>query len=172
MTDLRLAYDSATRGVETELRYLWDGLTANERRVIASVGSGLSPYRREAQAMTGLTSRSTAERAVTALEGRAILERSDAGPRHVVDPLLARWVRLHGGARRSVFVVPHPNGGYAVTDGPSLAFARSQHRSLPDAEAEADRLAAREGGADVMIFDTDRPNELPGWAVSAAESGG
>jgi hypothetical protein len=65
-----------------------------------------------------------------------------------------------------VFVLALPEGGYTVTDGPSLMFARSEHRSLEDAEGEADRLAARGGGADVMIFDTDDPNDLPGWAVS------
>jgi uncharacterized protein len=57
VTGLRVAYDLATRAVETELRYLWDCLTANERRVVASVASGLSPYAREAQAMAGLASR-------------------------------------------------------------------------------------------------------------------
>jgi hypothetical protein len=62
-----------------------------------------------------------------------------------------------------VFVLARPEGGYTVTDGPSLALARSEHRSLEDAEAEAYRLAARGGGGDVMIFDTD---DLVGWAVS------
>jgi hypothetical protein len=50
-----------------------------------------------------------------------------------------------------------------VTDGPSLAFVRSSHQTI--AEAEADRIAAGGHGADVMIYD---PNDLPDWVVLPA----
>jgi len=167
ISDLRLAYDFAMRTVDLELRYLWDGLTANERRVLAAVASGLSPYQAEARAMAGLASASSAQRAVEALLDRAILERDEAEALRILDPLLARWVRRHGGARVSVYVVRGPAGSFIVTDGPSLAFARSEHASLEEAQTEADRLAAGSRGADVMIYDTDDPNDLPDWAIGA-----
>lgn len=165
ISDLRLAYDSAMRAVDPELRYLWDGLSANERRVLAAVASGLSPYQAEARAVAGLASASSAQRAAQALLDRAILERDEAEALHILDPLLARWVRRHGGARLSVYVVPGPAGTFLVTDGPSLAFTRSEHTTLEEAQTEADRIAASGRGADVMIYDTDDPNDLPDWAL-------
>jgi hypothetical protein len=96
---------------------------------------------------------------------KAIIETADeAGDLRIVDPLFARWVRQHGGARLKLHVFPHSDG-FAVTDGPSLAFLRSTHESLAEAEAEADRIAARTRGSDVMVYDTDDPNDLPEWAV-------
>lgn len=168
ISDLRLAYDSAMRAVDLELRYLWDGLSTNERRVLASVASGLSPYQAEARAMAGLASSSSAQRASNALLDRAILERDEREDLRILDPLLARWVRRHGGARLSVYVVPGPAGAFVVTDGPSLAFTRSEHPSLEEAQAEADRIAAGGRGADVMIYDTEDPNDLPEWALDDA----
>jgi uncharacterized protein len=164
ISDLRLAYDSAMRAVDLELRYLWDGLSANERRVLAAVASGLSPYQAEARVMAGLASGSSAQRAVDALLGRATLERGDGDGLRILDPLFARWVRRHGGARLSVYVVPSAAGGFVVTDGPSLAFTRSKHASLDEAQAEADRIASSGRRTDVMIYDTDDPNDLPEWA--------
>ena len=79
---------------------------------------------------------------------------------------LARWVRRYGGARMSIYVVPRPGGAFAVIDGPSLAFTRSEHPTLEEAQAEADRIAATGRGADVMIYDTDDPNDLPDWALT------
>lgn len=38
ISDLRLAYDAATRSVDHELRFLWDALSTNEHRVLAAVG--------------------------------------------------------------------------------------------------------------------------------------
>ena len=166
MSDLRRAYDAAVRAVGQELRFLWDGLTANERRVLAAVASDLSPYKAEARTMAGLASASSAQRAVEALLGRGILERRNGETLRIIDPLLARWVRLYGGAWPRFWVLPAAGGGFVVTDGPSLAFTRSQQPSLEEAESEADRLAAATGrGADVMVYDTDDPNDLPDWAV-------
>jgi Cdc6-like AAA superfamily ATPase len=163
--DLRSAYDAAMRAVDPELRYLWESLSVNERRVLAALASGFSPYQQEARQLMGLASRSSASRAVASLEGKASIERMDTGERRIVDPLLARWVRRHGGARLQVFIVAS-GGQFAVTDGPSLAFLRSSHQTIAEAEAEADRIAAGGRGADVMIYDSDDPNDLPDWAVS------
>jgi uncharacterized protein len=166
VSDLRVAYDAALRTVNTELRYLWDGLSTNERRVLAAVASGLSPYANEARALVGLASTSSAQRSARALEARAVLEARDPGGLALVDPLLARWIRRHGGASASVHVVPKPGGGFVVTDGPSFAFARSEHETLEEAEAEADRIAAGGRGSDVMVYDADDPNDLPDWATT------
>lgn len=165
ISDLRLAYDSAMRAVDLELRYLWDGLSANERRVLAAVASGLSPYQAEALLMAGLASASSAQRSARTLLDRAILERDEVEALRVLDPLLARWVRRNGGARLSVYIVPGRAGTFVVTDGPSLAFTRSEHPSLEAARTEGDRIAASARGADVMIYDTDDPNDLPDWAL-------
>jgi SOS-response transcriptional repressor LexA len=152
--------------VDTELRYLWEGLSVNERRVLAVVASGLSPYTGEAKAVSGLASPSSAQRSVRALQARGILEPADDAL-SFVDPLLSRWVRRHGGARMTVQVVPGRERGFVVTDGPSLAFTRSEHATLEEAEAEADRIAAGGRAADVMVYDTDDPNDLPDWAIGS-----
>jgi hypothetical protein len=166
ISDLRLGYDAAARAASNELRYLWDGLTANERRVLRAVASGLSPYQAEARVLAGLASASSAQRAVDSLLGRAVVERDAPPGLRIVDPFLGRWVRRHGGAGSSIYVVPASAGGFVVTDGPSLAFARAECETLAEAEAEADRLAASSpAGTDVMIFDTEDPNDLPDWAV-------
>ncbi len=165
VADLRSAYDAAMRSVDPELQYLWDSLGANERRVLAALASGFSPYEQSARQQMGLASGSSAARAVASLEGKTTVERLDDGERlSIVDPLLARWVRRHGGARLQVFIVPY-GGEFAVTDGPSLAFLRSSHQTIAEAEAEADRIAAGSRGADVMIYDSNDPNDLPDWVV-------
>jgi hypothetical protein len=165
VVDLRGAYDAAMRAVDPELRYLWESLSANERRVLAALASGFSPYQQEAGRLTGLANSSSAARAVASLEGKTIVERVDDSEQlNIVDPLLARWVRRQGGARLQVFVIPY-EGQFAVTDGPSLAFLRSTHQTIAEAESEADRIAAAGRGADVMIYDTDDPNDLPDWVV-------
>lgn len=166
-SDLRLAYDAAIRAVDPELRTLWDGLSANERRVLLAVSSGLTPYQAEAQALTGMKGASSVQKPVEALLNRSILARpGEDGALAIVDPLLARWVRRNGGARRQVFVVSHPKSGFVVTDGPSLAFVRSRHATLEEAEQEAGRIAEEGGGhADVMVYDDEDPNDLPAWAA-------
>jgi hypothetical protein len=166
LSDLRGAYGAAMSAVSPELRYLWDSLSANERRALAALASGVSPYGREAKALLGLANSSSAARSVEQLERRAIIDRAeDTDELQIVDPLFARWVRLHGGARAQVYVFPY-DGGFAVTEGASLAFLRSTHALLAEAEAEADSLASRAPGSEVMIFDTDDPNDLPDWALS------
>jgi hypothetical protein len=163
--NLHSAYDAAMRSVDPELRYLWELLSANERRVLAALASELSPYQQEARSFVGLANRSSAARAVASLEAKTAIERAENGGQlRIVDPLLARWVRRHGGARLRVFVVPY-EGTFAVADGPSLAFLRSRHETIAEAEAEAERIAAGGRGADVVIYDTDDPNDLPDWVV-------
>lgn len=176
VADLRGAYDAAMRQVDQELRYLWDALTGNERRVLAGVASGLSPYSLTARRLTGLASASSAQRSVDALLGRAVLARDtltsgahpsteDRADLRIVDPLFDRWVRRYGGARASIYVVPR-SGSFMVTDGPSLAFERSTHATLEEAEREADRIVASErGAADVLVYDSEDPNDLPDWAL-------
>ncbi len=70
-SDVRGAYNEALRMVDPELRYLWDSLTHNERRVLAALASSFSPFQLEAQAMTGLSTRSSAARAVETLPKRS-----------------------------------------------------------------------------------------------------
>jgi uncharacterized protein len=163
ISDVRAAYDAALRMTDAELRFLWDSLTTNEQRVIASLAAGFSPYQQEAKLLLGMANRSSAARAVETLEGRAVLERDDDALR-IVDPLLGRWVQRRGATRQQLFVIPH-NGQWAVADGPSLAFVRSTHSSLDAARSEAEVIASGSRGADLMIFDTDDPNDLPDWAV-------
>jgi hypothetical protein len=172
LADLRSARDAAMRAVEPELRNLWGGLSANERRVLAALASRYSPYEREARVVMGLANRSSAARAVAGLEGKTIVERvnGDGDGRHIVDPLFGRWIYRHGGSRLQIFVV-RAGGEFVVTDGPSLSFLRSSHETLVEAEAEADRIAATGNGADVMIYDVDDPNELPDWALQGTQGG-
>ncbi len=165
LTDLRLAYDAAMRSVEPELRFLADSLSPNERRVLAALASGLSPFEAQARATTGLASSSSAQRSAQSLEQRTVLERDELGELQFTDPLFARWFRRHGGARAQIHVLPDPDGSYRVTDGPSLAFTRAEGLTLEEAESEADRLAAAARGADVMIIDSNDPNDLPDWAA-------
>ncbi len=47
----------------------------------------------------------------------------------------------------------------------SYLLSTHPHRTLEEAESEADRLAAQTRGADVMIFDTTDPSDLPDWAT-------
>jgi hypothetical protein len=165
MSELRGAYGAAMSAVGPELRFLWDSLSANERRVIAALASGVSPFSVEAQRLTDLAGRSSAARSVKQLEQSSLVERiGEAEELRIVDPLFGRWVRLHGGAREQIFVFPY-EGAFAVAEGASLAFVHSTHELLADAETQADSLAARPPGADVMIFDTDDPNDLPVWAL-------
>ncbi|MGO9247298.1 MAG: AAA family ATPase [Solirubrobacteraceae bacterium] len=165
LADLRLAYDTAMRSVEPELRFLADSLSPNERRVLTALASGLSPFEAQARAITGLASSSSAQRSVRSLEQRTVLERDELGGLQFTDPLFARWFRRHGGARAQIHVLPDPDGSYRVTDGPSLVCTRAEGLTLEEAESEADRVAAAAPGADVMIIDSDDPNDLPDWAV-------
>jgi hypothetical protein len=93
-----------------------------------------------------------------------VIERDDDDRLRIIDPLLGRWVRRRGATRQQFYVIPH-DGGWVITDGPSLAFIRSTHSTLDAAQAEAEILAGGGRGADLMIFDTNDANELPDWAV-------
>jgi len=163
VTDVPAAYDAALRMSEPELRYLWESLTTNEQRVVAALAAGYSPYQQEAKVLMGIANRSSAARSVESLEGKAVIER-DGDDLKIVDPFLGRWVSRRGATRQQIFVIPH-QGAWLITDGPSLAFMRSTHQTLEAAEAEAQTIAAGGRGADLMILDTDDPNDLPAWAV-------
>lgn len=164
VAEVRAAYDAALRMVDPELRFLWDSLTANEQRVLAALAAGFTPYQQEAKLLLGLANRSSAARSVDGLEARAVIERTDDDALQIIDPFLNTWVRRRGVTRQQFYVLPHEDA-WIVTDGKSLAFLRSTHSSLDAAQAEAEILAGGGRGADVMIFDTDDPNDLPDWAV-------
>jgi Cdc6-like AAA superfamily ATPase len=165
MSDLRAAYDATMRAVGPEIRYLWDALSTNERRVLSILASGLSPYQQNARLYTELVSSSSVARSLEGLESKSVIEREeDREQLRIVDPLVGRWVRQNGGARVQIHVFPHKQA-YAVTDGPSLAFIRASSPTLVEAEAEADRIAARSAGSEVMIYDSTDPNDLPDWAL-------
>lgn len=165
ISDVRAACDAALRMADPELRYLWEPLSANEQRVISALAAGYSPYQQEARELLGLVNRSSAARATENLEAKAVIERDDADEHlRIVDPLLGRWVRRRGATRQQFYVIPH-GGSWAITDGPSLAFIRSTHATLDVAQAEAEILSSGGRGADLMIFDTDDPNDLPDWSV-------
>jgi len=164
VVDVRAAYDAALRMADPELRYLWEPLSANEQRVIAALAAGYSPYQQEAKLLLGLANRSSAARAVEMLEAKAVIERNDDDRLRIVDPLLGSWVRRRGATRQQFYVIPHA-GAWVITDGPSLAFVRSSFPTLDAAQAEAEILAGGGRGADLMIFDTDDPNDLPDWTV-------
>ncbi len=68
-----------------------------------------------------------------------------------------------------IYVLPDADGLFRVTDGQSLAFTRAEGLTIDDAQAEADRIAANSRAADILIFDTDDPNDLPIWAVTTPE---
>jgi uncharacterized protein len=163
VSEVRTGYDAALRMVDPEMRFLWEPLTANEQRVLAALAAGFTPYQRDAQLLLGLA-RSSAARAVDGLESRAVVERTEDDALRIVDPFLNTWVRRRGATRQQFYVLPHDNA-WIITDGQSLAFLRSTHPSLEAAQAEAEILAGSGRGADLMIFDTDDPNDLPGWAV-------
>jgi len=75
---LRSAYEATMRQVDAEMRGLWDGLSPNERRVLLGDRvSGLLSTQSETVALTGLRSRSGAQRAAEALVGRGVLKREE-----------------------------------------------------------------------------------------------
>lgn len=164
VAEVRGAYDAALRMVDPELRFLWESLTANEQRVLAALAAGLTPYQQEAKVLLDIANRSSAARAVDGLEARAVIERTDDDALQIIDPFLKTWVRRRGATRQQFYVLPH-DGAWIITDGQSLAFLRSTHPSLDAAQAEAEILSGGGRGGDLMIFDTDDPNDLPDWAV-------
>lgn len=166
---LRSAFETTMRRVDPELRFLWDSLPANERRVLRALASGLSPMTTAGMRIAGLASRSSAQTALRGLVDAGVVERDERAEAPViVDPLLAHWTRRHAGAQPTVYVVPDPDqpGSFLVTDGPSLALVQRQAATIGEAEQLAERVLAGRGGS-VVVFDVDDPNELPVWAVGA-----
>jgi hypothetical protein len=162
MQDLRLAYDAAMRAVDPELRVLWESLPIAERRVVAAIASGLPPFGAAARRLTGIRTASSSQKPLENLRARSIVVKDEDGYR-LLDPLFQRWVRRNGGARAQLFVIPDSPRGFIVYDGPSQAFERSRHSTLDEAEEAAHALAAGTA-ADVMVYDTADPNDLPDWA--------
>ena len=161
---LRSAYEATMRQLDAEMRGLWESLSPNERRVLLGVSAGLSPTQSETVALTGLRSRSSAQRATEVLTGKGVLEREGDEALRIVDPLLERWARRRSGTRPIAYVVPTPQG-WLVTDGPSLVFEHSRHDTLDAAQRAADQIVSGRAGGDVVVYDTDDPNDLPDWAV-------
>ena len=73
-----------------ELRYLWDSLTPNERRVLTALVLSFSPFQREAQVLTGVTAPAAAPPSGPALETKAIIERTEEDNLRILDPTLLR----------------------------------------------------------------------------------
>jgi hypothetical protein len=165
---LTAAFESMIRQLDTEMQATWDGLSMNERRVLSALAYGLSPQEGAALRLMGLRSASAAQRATQALKRRAFVDRSDNGDLVIVDPVFDRWL-----ARRHLppmlYVLPLANEHWIVTDGPSLAFTRSTHRTRAEAEAGADEhLRQQSRGGGVSVFDVDTRDELPDWAQGLA----
>lgn len=163
---LKTAYEATMRGIDAELRILWDALSANERRVLLAMASDLSPQSTGALQLTGLASPSSAQRSLQSLTNAGIVEQPGAQqPPHITDPLLGHWVRRHAGARPTIYVLPDVvAGGFVVTDGPSLAFVQQRFSSIEEAERAAERLLGGRS-ANIVVHDTDDPNDLPVWAL-------
>jgi hypothetical protein len=167
-TALTAAFEAMIRQLDTEMQATWDGLSVNERRVLSALAYGLSPQEGAALRLTGLRSASAAQRATQSLERRAFLERDDEGRLVLVDPVLARWI-----ARRhlppTLYALPLTPREWIVTDGPSLAFTRSTHRTRTEAEARANEyLTQQSRGGTIEVIDVDTHDELPEWAQGAA----
>jgi hypothetical protein len=167
-TALTAAFETMIRQLDTEMQATWDGLSVNERRVLSAVAYGLSPQEGRALRLTGLRSASAAQRPTQSLKRRAFVERDSGDRLVIVDPVLARWI-----ARRhlppTLYVLPLARQKWIVTDGPSLAFTRSTHQTLAEAEARADEyLTQQRSGGAINIINVDTRDELPGWAQQAA----
>ncbi|MFI4991454.1 MAG: hypothetical protein ACHQHO_11155 [Solirubrobacterales bacterium] len=165
---LTAAFESMIRQLDTEMQATWEGLSVNERRVLSALAYGLSPQEGAALRLTGLRSASAAQRATQALTRRAFVERDADGDLVIVDPVLDRWL-----ARRHLppmlYVLPLAKEQWIVTDGPSLAFTRSKHRTRAEAEASADEhLRQQSRGGEVSVVDVDTRDELPDWAQGVA----
>lgn len=74
---------------------LWEALTANQRRVLlglAAEGGEARPFSSDFVHRYGLTSPSSAQRALESLAERALVRRRDDGP-EFADPFLREWIR-------------------------------------------------------------------------------
>jgi hypothetical protein len=163
-TTLGLALEDTLRGLDAELRQLWQALSPNERRVVVALAAGLSPYTEAAQRATGLKRASSAQAAVQTLLDRAVIEHDEQRSLRIVDPMFALWAHRRGDPRPTIYVYPAPDGAIEVADGPSRAFVRSRHPSVAEAEQAADHYAREAGGAELVVYDVDAADELPDWA--------
>lgn len=169
-TALIAAFEAMVRQLDAEMHATWDGLSANERRVLSALAYGLSPQESAARRLTGLRSASAAQRSMQSLERHAFVERDSDGQLVVIDPVLARWI-----ARRhlppTLYVLPLAPGTWVVTDGPSLAFTRSTHRTRAEAEAQAEGyLTEQSKGGTKQVIDVATRDELPDWAQGVSVS--
>lgn len=76
--------------LSTEFEVMWTALTANERRVLATLADGLSPLSRDGRRV-GIKQPSTAQKSIAGMVRRGVLEGRGADLR-IVDPLLALWI--------------------------------------------------------------------------------
>ena len=74
--------------VEDELKTAWVELSSMQRKTLVAVSLGSPPYQRS----DGHSQGAAVTRALASLEGRGTMTRLD-GRWHVVDPLMAEWVR-------------------------------------------------------------------------------
>jgi hypothetical protein len=87
----------------------------------------------------------------------------------IVDPVFSRWL-----ARRhlppTLHVLPLGRRKWLVTNGPSLAFTHSMHKTRDEAEARAnEELSQQSRGGTISVFDVDTRDELPEWAQGASD---
>jgi uncharacterized protein len=161
-----VAIEATLRQLDAELEEAWRALSLNERRVLAAIASGLSPYAAAAAEATGLRARSSAQRAVEALVTRTVVEAHEGREPSIVDPLFELWIARRGQPHPAVYVLPARDGeAWEVLDGPSRNFLRGAHFDLAAAEEEAERIAADSGGLkEVVVYPVDEPDDLPDWA--------
>lgn len=94
-------------------------------------------------------------------------------PRHwrLTDPLLASWLRENPVSGRpelglpTLWVLRRAANSYLVADGASLGHVRSAHRSSEAAQQAASAIARDTRGANVMVIDSDDPDDFPFWAL-------
>lgn len=163
-TTLEVALEDTLRGLDAELRQLWQALSANERRVVVALAGGLSPYSEAAQRTTGLKRASSGQAAVETLLDRTVVDHDEHESLRIVDPMFVLWAQRRSDPRPTIYVYPSPDGSFEVADGPSRDFVRSRHPSLAEAEQAADHYAREAGGADLVVYDVDAGDELPDWA--------
>lgn len=95
----------------------------------------------------------------------------------LTDPLFASWLRDSAVTSRpelgrpTLWILRRAPSQYLLTDGASLSNVRSTHRSSAAAQRAADALARDARGADIMIVDSDDPEDFPSWALPALENG-
>lgn len=90
---------------------------------------------------------------------------------HLTDPVFASWLRESAVASRpelgrpSLWILRRSPTQYLLTDGASLSQVRSTHRTSEAAQRAADAIAKGARGVDIMIIDSDDPDDFPSWAL-------